>query len=153
MDSFRLHSKRGVFLVSVLLFRFSASQTLLAAAKPEAIGTQLPEVGTSVLRVFGALLLVFAILLGGVWLFKNFQRFQRPSGKAAQLKIVEVKPLGHRQHVFVLGYQEKRLLVASSPTGVTFLTELPDDVPSFLPPDPPLPPGFSQALQQWTSRS
>ena len=44
--------------------------------------SSLPEVGFSVLRVFGALAFVLALFLGGVWLFRNWQRFIVQKGKA-----------------------------------------------------------------------
>ncbi len=81
--------------------------------------------GVSLLRVSGALVLVIAIFLGGVWLFKNWQRFGRPQGLAPRLSVLEIKSLGYRQNIYVVGYQQQRLLLASSPAGVTLVSHLP----------------------------
>ena len=86
----------------------------------------LPNTGASVLRVFGALLLVLALFFAGVWLFKNWQRFAaRQNGTAPKLNVLEVKPLGNRHALYVVGYDRQRMLVASSPTGMTLLSPLP----------------------------
>lgn len=39
--------------------------------------------------------------------------------------MIEVKSLGQRQAIYVVGYQQQRMLVASSPAGVTLLSHLP----------------------------
>lgn len=85
----------------------------------------LPDAGSSVLRVLGALALVTAIFLGGVWLFRNWQRFTVRKGNAPRLNVIEVKSLGQRQALLVVGYEQQRLLLASSPGGVTLVTHLP----------------------------
>ena len=43
----------------------------------------------------------------------------------AKLNLIEVKSLGQRQAIYVVGYQEQRMLLASSPAGVTLLSHLP----------------------------
>lgn len=85
-----------------------------------------PSIGFSVLRMIGALCLVFALLFGGVWAFKNSSRFAAARGGAAKLKILESRSLGHRHSIFVVGYDNQRLLLSTSPTGVTMLTHLPE---------------------------
>ena len=86
----------------------------------------LPDAGASVLRVFGALLLVLALFFAGVWLFKNWQRFAaRQNGTTPKLNVLEVKPLGNRHALYVVGYDRQRMLVASSPAGMTLLSQLP----------------------------
>jgi flagellar biogenesis protein FliO len=86
----------------------------------------LPDTGASALRVFGALLLVLALFFAGVWLFRNWQRFAaRQNGAAPKLNVLEVKPLGNRHALYVIGYDRQRMLVASSPTGITLLSPLP----------------------------
>jgi flagellar biogenesis protein FliO len=84
-----------------------------------------PELGSSLLRVVGALLLVLALFFAGIWLFKNWRRFLQQKGRAPRLNILEVKSLGQRQAVYVVGYDQQRFLLASSPAGVTLLTHLP----------------------------
>ena len=85
----------------------------------------LPDTGASVIRVFGALILVISLFLGGVWLFRNWQRFAVQKGGGAKLNLIEVKSLGQRQALYVVGYQQQRMLLASTPAGVTLVSHLP----------------------------
>jgi flagellar biogenesis protein FliO len=85
----------------------------------------LPDNGLSVLRVFGALALVIGIFFGGVWLFKNWQRFAVQRGRTPKLNVLETRSLGGRHSIFVVGYEQERFLIASSPGGVSLLSHLP----------------------------
>jgi flagellar biogenesis protein FliO len=96
-----------------------------AATNYVALPGELPGAGASVLRVFGALVLVTAIFLGGVWLFRNWQRFAVRKGGAPRLNVIEVKSLGQRHALYVVGYDQQRMLLASSPAGVTLVSHLP----------------------------
>lgn len=100
----------------------------------------LPDVGASVLRVFGALLLVLALFLGGVWLFRNSQRFLGHPNGGSKLNVIEVRSIGNRQALYVIAYGRQRLLLGSSPAGVSLVSPLPEapeeeelrpEVPSF----------------------
>jgi len=108
-----------------------------------------PDLGVSLLRVVGALVLVLGLFLGGVWIFRNWQRLTARRGATRKLDVMEVRPLGGRQAIYVVGYEQERFLLASSPAGVNFLTHLPSaaggegDVPEVKPVIP-----FSQALAQ-----
>lgn len=86
-----------------------------------------PDASLSVIRVFGALALVLGLFLGGVWLFKNWQRVTVNRGRPAQLQILETRALGGKHALYVVGYQQQRLLVASSPNGVSLVSHLPED--------------------------
>jgi flagellar biogenesis protein FliO len=106
----------------------------------------LPDLGVSVLRIFGALLLVLALFLGGVWLFKHSQRALGRSNGANKLHVMEVKSLGNRQSLCVIDYGGQRMLVGCSPAGVSLVSRLPEgslteenDGPS---------PSFADALQR-----
>jgi flagellar biogenesis protein FliO len=114
----------------------------VAAAPP------LPDVGGSFVRVLGALALVLGIFLGGVWLFKNWQRLANRTGAVPKLNIVESRSLGARQGVFVVGYDKQRFLVAASPAGVNLLSHLPDaeTVDAETPQKTSAPMPFAQAL-------
>jgi flagellar biogenesis protein FliO len=109
--------------------------------------TPLPDAGFSVLRVFGALLLVLAVFFAGIWLFKNFQRFtQKRSTHKSRLDVLEAKSLGNRQFLYVVAYDRQRMLVASSPAGVTLVSQLPEASPDA---DPePSPSSFAAAFNQ-----
>ena len=115
----------GVLLFS-LLAGMDVSGESLVSTNVSAVTSALPDTGASVLRVFGALILVIGIFLGGVWLFRNWQRFTVQKGAAPKLNVFEVKSLGQRQALYVVGYQQQRMLLASSPAGVTLLSHLPE---------------------------
>src|SRR5437879_5183585 len=96
---------------------FLCQAALASAQSPASPAAQahLPELGFSLIRVIGALALVLALFLAGIWLFRNWQRLVVRKGKAPQLTILEVKPLGHRHGLYLVGYEQQRLLLASSP--------------------------------------
>ena len=106
-----------------------------------------PDIGVSLLRVMGALALVLGIFLAGVWLFRNWQRLAVQRGRAPKLNVLEIRSLGGRQAIYVVGYEQERFLLASSPAGVNFLTHLPsaNDGGEARPEEKPAMP-FSQAL-------
>jgi flagellar biogenesis protein FliO len=128
--SHRTHPGRrrwlGVFVFAGLLATQAGAwaqtnSALTYVAQPGGLG----DTGSSVLRVFGALLLVTAVFLGGVWLFRNWQRLSVRKNGAPRLNVLEVKSLGQRQAIYVVGYDQQRMLLASSPSGVAFLSHLP----------------------------
>ena len=41
--------------------------------------------------------------------------------------MLEVKSLGQRQAIYVVAYEQQRMLLASSPAGVTLLSHLPEE--------------------------
>jgi flagellar biogenesis protein FliO len=119
-------SRCGTF--AALLFFCAAralGETQPAAAGIAVPGSGLPDAGGSVLRVFGALVLVIAIFLGGVWMFRNWQRLSIRKGGAPRLNVIEVRSLGQRHALYVVGYDQQRMLLASSPAGVTLVSHLP----------------------------
>jgi len=79
-----------------------------------------------VLRMGGALALVIGLFLTGVWFYKNWQRLALRRGALPKLNVLEVKSLGPRQAIYVVGYEQQRLLLASSPAGIALLSHLPE---------------------------
>lgn len=108
---------RATLLLLAALPAFAAENATIAAP---------PSVGFSVLRVIGALCLVFSLLFGGLWAYRNSSRFVPGRARAAKLKVLESRPLGHRHSIFVVAYENQRVLLSTSPTGVTMLTHLPE---------------------------
>jgi flagellar biogenesis protein FliO len=111
-----------LFLMGVDAFAQSVTSTNVSVS---ALPGALPDAGASVVRVFGALVLVVGIFLGGVWLFKNWQRFTVQKGGGPKLNVLEVRSLGQRQSLYIVGYQQQRMLLAASPAGITLLSHLP----------------------------
>lgn len=130
----------------------AASPSFLSTNLPPIAPSPLPDASFSVIRVFGALALVLALFLGGVWLFKNWQRLTLQRGRPTQLQILEMKALGGKHALYVVGYQQQRMLLASSPGGVALVSHLPTADPAEVPATPAAEPGnrenFIQVLQQ-----
>jgi len=117
------------------------------------VSTALPDASFSVVRVFGALALVLALFLGGVWCFKNWQRFAvKRGGRAAQLQLLEVKSLGARHALYVVGYQNQRMLLASSPAGISLVSHLPSSDAAGADSLISDPSPFAESLQQMLQR-
>lgn len=95
----------------------SVPAALTAPATPSLLGP--------FIRMLGALALVLGLLWGVQWFFRQQQRALVAKG-GARLNVLEVKSLGQRQALYVVGYEQQRLLVASSPQGISLLTQLPD---------------------------
>ncbi|HYV30132.1 MAG TPA: flagellar biosynthetic protein FliO, partial [Candidatus Binatia bacterium] len=126
----------------------AASAASLLSTNLPPVSPVLPEVGFSVIRLFGALTLVLGLFLSGVWLFKNWPRLTRQRGRPAQLQVVEMRALGGKHVLYVVGYQQQRLLLASSPAGVMLLSHLPAADAVDLQPAQISSQNFVQALQQ-----
>jgi flagellar biogenesis protein FliO len=140
-------SIRTLALVSAFCLLPSAfAQSTNSAVVPLTVPS-LPDAGLSVIRVFGALALVIGLFLGGVWLFKNWKRLAVQRGCAPKLNILETRSLGGRHSVSVIGYEQERFLIATSPTGVNLLSHLPNAAENDEPaPEKTTPPSFAQAL-------
>ena len=122
------------------------------------LGDALPGMGSSVVRLLGAFALVVALMLGGVWLTRNWQRFTGRRTAGRKLNVLDVRMVGNRQSVFVLGYENQRFLVASTPSGMNLLAHLPaveEADPEAAPAEPAKPgftPVFAEAFQQALGR-
>jgi flagellar biogenesis protein FliO len=122
------------------------AQTNYTAALPSP--PSLSDPGAALLRVMGALALVIGIFLGGVWMFKNWQRLAIQRGRAPKLNALECRSLGGRNALDVVGYEQQRFLISSSPGGVNFLSHLPAATEGETPAGTAAPSAFSQALSQ-----
>lgn len=133
-----------------IAFAVLAAAAGAAEPAPALPSAPLPEVGASVVRVLGGLVFVLTLFFGGVWLVRNWQRVVVQRGQAPKLHVLEVKSLGQRNALYVIGYEQQRLLLSSSPTGVTLLSHLPNaeagEAASSAPPN------FAAALQQVLTR-
>jgi len=108
---------------------FSVALNAVAAAEAEPLTAPAASstgIGWAIFRMVGALCIVFAVFFAGVWLLKNGQRFlAKRGGVTAKLRVIEAKSLGARQTIYVVAYEKQRMLIASSPSGVNFLSALP----------------------------
>jgi flagellar biogenesis protein FliO len=147
------NTKHGTRLAGCLIFAILLSPLLASAAAPLStnlppVSPALPDASFSVIRVFGALVLVLGLFLAGVWLFRNWQRLTLQRGRPSQLQILEMKALGGKHALYVVGYQQHRLLLASSPAGVTLVSHLPAADASEVEPAKLSSENFVQVLQQ-----
>lgn len=129
-----------------LIFLGLTLSTGLAAETPASP----PSMAFSVFRMIGALCIVLSLLFAGVWAYRNGGKFASGRGRAAKLKVLETRSLGHRHSIFVIGYDQQRLLLSSSPTGVTLITHLPEATMEEIEAEQTAPalPNFSAALMQ-----
>ena len=163
----KLKAAAGIFALSLLVlpaFAETAGTNIVGAvANTNAVAAltattiptaaSLPDPSASLVRVFGALILVIAVFLGGVWLFRNWQRLATQKSGGAKLNLLEVKSLGQRQSLYVVGYQQQRMLLASSPAGITLVSHLPeaDEAEAAAPAAAPKM-NFAEAFQQVLNR-
>jgi len=76
------------------------------------------------IRIVGALMIVMAILLGGAWWFRKSRLFGLMPAQSSHLNVIETRSLGSRHALHVVEYGSKRFLIADSPAGTNFLTDL-----------------------------
>jgi len=140
---------KRTFFVFFFFFLHSAFAEPANSTAAPLTAPALPDSSLSVVRVFGALTLVLGLFLGGVWLFKNWQRLSVQRGRVPKLNILEVKSLGGRNSIFVVGYEQERFLISAAPHGVNLLSHLPA-APETSPEmeSKPATPSFSEALRQ-----
>ena len=143
MKKFSITATGFVFSFCLLPPAFAETATSPLAASPP-----LPDVGVSLLRVFGALAVVLAVFLGGVWLFRNWQRLVIQRGRKPRLNVLEVRSLGGRHALYVVGYDQDRFLLAASPAGVNLLSHLPPSEEPLANKPEAAQPSFAQALAQ-----
>lgn len=158
---FALLWQRRAALWMLVLACFSISALATDLTSPVVSTNALPtppmpvipsSAASSLFRVLGALALTLAVFFGGVWLFRNWQRVAINKGHAPKLNILETKSLGQRHAIYVVGYEQQRLLIAASPAGVTMLTSLPQASVNATDETPVVKTNFSDVLRQALQR-
>ncbi len=107
--------------------------------------------GVAFFRMIGSLAFVVAIFFGGAWMFRNMHRFRQTGSPARKLQVLEAKSLGARQAVYVVAFEQQRMLIGSSAQGLTLLTHLPDGEPQ-AETERIVPVSFGEALMQALGR-
>ena len=138
---------RYVFVIAAMALSALAAEPAAAAVTQVSAP---PNVGASVFRMMGGLCIVISLLMAGAWAFRNRQRLLGVSARNSKLRVLESRSLGARHSICVVAYEQQRILLSTSPSGVSMLTHLPeaslDDVgeeakaPAF--------PSFSEAFMQ-----
>jgi flagellar biogenesis protein FliO len=86
-----------------------------------------PDLGSaagSLGRLMGSLALVFAVMLGALWIYRHWQRLLLQRKPETGLRVVDVKSLGQRMAVYVVAYRHQRFLIGGSPNGLSLLSPL-----------------------------
>lgn len=78
-------------------------------------------------RMLGALALVFALLIGALWIYRHWQRLLLQRTPVSGLRVVDVKSLGQRTAVYVVAYRHQQFLIGCSPNGLSLLSPLETD--------------------------
>ena len=129
---------------------------LLAAMSPAALAADAvslntgPSVGGAIFRMIGSLAIVIALFFGAAWLYRNGARFKKPGSNPRKLNVLEARSLGARQAIYVVAYEQQRLMIGVMPQGLTLLTHLPDGQQSETPTVMPV--SFGEALMQTLGR-
>ncbi len=154
-------SAQAMISLSQLLFRgWTGGLVPLLVALPSAaladpantltLRTELPDAGLSAIRTLAALVIVLCLFFGGVWVYRNSQRLAWRKSGLPKLAILESRPLGNRYALHVVGYEQQRLLIGSSPAGLSLLSQLPPAAAA--PPEAvaaaPAPASFTLCFQQ-----
>ena len=116
--------KRTILHLLVLVFT-----AVLVSAQEKVGNTVVPSMGVAIFRMVGSLALVIALFFVGAWLFRNMHRFKSKGMNERKLQVLEGKSIGPRQAIYVVAYEEQRLLIGSTAQGITLLTHLPEGAP------------------------
>ena len=116
--------KRKILQLLVLFFTVA-----LVSAQEKAGNTAVPSMGVAIFRMVGSLAIVIALFFVGAWLFRNMHRFKNKRMNERKLQVLEGKSIGPRQAIYVVAYEEQRLLIGSTAQGITLLTHLPEGPP------------------------
>jgi flagellar biogenesis protein FliO len=77
--------------------------------------------------MLGALALVFALLIGALWIYRHWQQLLLQRTPVTGLRVVDVKSLGQRLSVYVVAYRHQQFLIGGSPNGLLLLSPLDAD--------------------------
>lgn len=115
-----------------------------------AMPTPLPDLGFSVLRLIGALVFVIALFLVAIWGIRRWQQTRSVRCGGPRLVVMDVKSLGGRQSIYVVGYERQRMLIGTSTAGVSLIAHLPEGDSDEAGPSGPA--SFAAAFQQVLGR-
>lgn len=63
--------------------------------------------------MLGVLALVFAVLIGALWIYRHWQRLLLQRTPVSGLRVVDVKSLGQRLSVYVVAYRHQQFLIGA----------------------------------------
>lgn len=80
----------------------------------------------SLVQLVGMLLLVLGLFAAFAWAVKRWRLLPQLRGGQNRLQILEVRSLGQRNSLMVVGYGEQRFLIGTSSSGLQLLSQLPE---------------------------
>ena len=116
-------------LTNVISAGSTMTNAVLGSGKPDSVSTF-----GSILRLGGSLLIVLGVLLAVVWLLRQWQRIAAKTGPLASLRLIESLSLGSKQALYLVECEGQRMLLGSSPAGLSLLSSIPQTSSS--PPTP-----------------
>ena len=84
----------------------------------------------SLVQLIGMLLLVLGLFAAFAWAVKRWRLLPQLRGGQNRLQIHEVRSLGQRNSVMVVGYGEQRFLIGTSSAGLQLISQLPKEANS-----------------------
>jgi flagellar biogenesis protein FliO len=104
---------------SIQLTQASASLTNAVVSSPDLGGA-----AGSLFRLTGSLALVFAVLIGVVWMYRQWQRLMLQRAPVTGLRILDAKNLGQRTSLYVVAYRHQQFLIGGSSNGLSLISTL-----------------------------
>ncbi|MBC8244413.1 MAG: FliO/MopB family protein [Verrucomicrobia bacterium] len=81
----------------------------------------------SLVQLIGMLLLVLGLFAAFAWAVKRWRLLPQLRGAQNRLQILEVRSLGQRNSLMVVGYEEQRFLIGTSNAGLKLISQLPEE--------------------------
>ena len=81
----------------------------------------------SLVQLIGMLLLILGLFAAFAWAVKRWRLLPQLRGGQNRLQILEVRSLGQRNSLMVVGYGGQRFLIGTSNSGLQLLSQLPEE--------------------------
>ena len=81
----------------------------------------------SLVQLIGMLFLVLGLFAAFAWAVKRWRLLPQLRGGQNRLQILEVRSLGQRNSLMVVGYGEHRFLIGTSNAGLKLISQLPEE--------------------------
>ena len=122
--------------------------TLAAAALPtqDAVQAASPELWGTMLRSFGALLVVLAILILVLWLIRRYASLQGTGGQQGIIRMVASMYVAPKERIALVDVLGEKLLIGITTQQISFLARIEDDKDLCSGRETEAPGGFFKAL-------